>query len=186
MREGITPSLSPKHYGLEKFLWIAGTSNMARQIERKSWSSVSLRARYISRNSDMDRKLLIGAALGAALMFSAAPAAARNLNGIGIPNAKAPVFPGPSRMYNRQQFGFHRSGHGHDNRPGFDNGGGGTSWGFYDLQSSYDDRDWMPESGNGWWHDRPDRAYPRWVQEQRAQGTCDPDRMWWSGTGWHC
>jgi hypothetical protein len=132
----------------------------------------------------MDRKLLIAAALGAALTLSSAPAASRNLNGVGIPNAKPPVFPGPSQMYNRQP-GFHRGGRGHDGG-GFDNGGS-TSWGFYDLQSSYDDRDWMPESGNGWWHDRPDRAYPRWVQEQRAQGgNCDPDRMWWSGTGWHC
>ena len=59
------------------------------------------------------------------------------------------------------------------------------AWG-YDLQSSYDDRDWASDSGNSWWHDRPDRAYPRWVQEQRHAGSCEPDRMWWSGTGWHC
>lgn len=132
----------------------------------------------------MDRKLLIAAALGAALTLSSAPAASRTLNGIGIPNAKAPVFPGPSAVYDRQHRS-HRGGPGHDGRGGgLDSGA--TSWGFYDLQSSYDDRDWMPESGNGWWHDRPDRAYPRWVQEQRHQVTCDPDRMWWSGTGWHC
>ena len=49
----------------------------------------------------------------------------------------------------------------------------------------YNNRSWEPDSYNDWWHDRPDRAFPRWVQEQRG-GPCDPDRMWWSGSGWHC
>ena len=50
----------------------------------------------------------------------------------------------------------------------------------------YNNRSWEPDSYNDWWNDRPDRAYPRWVQEQRRSGTCDPDRIWWSGSGWHC
>ena len=50
----------------------------------------------------------------------------------------------------------------------------------------YNNRTWAPDSYNDWWHDRPDRAFPRWVLEQRARGTCDADRMWWSGLGWHC
>jgi hypothetical protein len=50
----------------------------------------------------------------------------------------------------------------------------------------YNNRSWDSGSFNDWWHDRPDRAYPRWVQDQRASGTCEPDRMWWSGSGWHC
>ena len=50
----------------------------------------------------------------------------------------------------------------------------------------YNNRSWEPDSYNDWWNDRPDRAYPRWVQEQRKSGSCDPDRMWWSGSGWHC
>lgn len=77
--------------------------------------------------------------------------------------------------------------HGHfDHRSGRGGQDAVAIWGGYDLRSSYEDRDWRPESGNDWWNDRPDRAYPRWVQEQRARGTCDPDRMWWSGSGWHC
>jgi hypothetical protein len=52
--------------------------------------------------------------------------------------------------------------------------------------AAYNNRSWDPDSYNDWWHDRPDRAYPRWVQEARQRGTCTPDRMWWSGTGWHC
>lgn len=52
--------------------------------------------------------------------------------------------------------------------------------------AEYNNRGWDPDSYNDWWHDRPDRAYPRWVQESRQSGTCTPDRMWWSGAGWHC
>ena len=40
-----------------------------------------------------------------------------------------------------------------------------------------------PSQYNDWWHDRPDRAYPRWVWHNRD---CTPDRMWWSGAGWRC
>jgi hypothetical protein len=50
----------------------------------------------------------------------------------------------------------------------------------------YNNRTWEPDSYNDWWNDRPDRAFPRWVLEQHARGTCEPDRMWWSGSGWHC
>jgi hypothetical protein len=44
-------------------------------------------------------------------------------------------------------------------------------------------RSWQSASFNDWWHDRPDRAFPRWVQHNQ---NCTPDRMWWSGSGWHC
>lgn len=44
----------------------------------------------------------------------------------------------------------------------------------------YNNRTWEADSYNDWWHDRPDRAFPRWVQA----GNCE--RMWWSGGGWRC
>jgi hypothetical protein len=44
----------------------------------------------------------------------------------------------------------------------------------------YNNRSWEPDSYNDWWHDRPDRAFPRWVQN----GNCE--RMWWSGGNWRC
>jgi hypothetical protein len=47
----------------------------------------------------------------------------------------------------------------------------------------YNNRSWQPDSYNDWWHDRPDRAFPRWVQHNQ---NCSPERMWWSGNGWHC
>lgn len=53
---------------------------------------------------------------------------------------------------------------------------------FYDA--NYDiDRSWDPNSFNDWWHDRPDRAYPRWVWHNRD---CTEDRMFWTGAGWRC
>ncbi|HEV2595436.1 MAG TPA: hypothetical protein VGU01_09590, partial [Sphingomicrobium sp.] len=51
---------------------------------------------------------------------------------------------------------------------------------YYDA--NYDiDRSWNSDSFNDWWHDRPDRAYPRWVWHNHD---CTADRMWWSGAGW--
>ena len=44
----------------------------------------------------------------------------------------------------------------------------------------YNNRAFESDSYNDWWHDRPDRAFPRWVQN----GSCD--RVWWSGGGWRC
>jgi hypothetical protein len=62
----------------------------------------------------------------------------------------------------------------------------GDAWPYADGEWAYsNNRGWESDSYNDWWHDRPDRAFPRWVQEQRG-GPCEPDRMWWSGSGWHC
>jgi hypothetical protein len=44
----------------------------------------------------------------------------------------------------------------------------------------YNNRSFESDSYNDWWHDRPDRAFPRWVQN----GKCE--RLWWSGGGWRC
>src|SRR4051794_15964269 len=45
----------------------------------------------------------------------------------------------------------------HRNDDGFD---GGWGWGYYD--GDYDaNRSFDPDKWNDWWHDRPDRAFPR-------------------------
>jgi hypothetical protein len=41
----------------------------------------------------------------------------------------------------------------------------------YDVNES-----WRPYSFNDWWHERPDRAYPRWMTRNR-----DCARPWYSG-----
>ena len=45
----------------------------------------------------------------------------------------------------------------------------------------YNNRTWESDSYNDWWHDRPDRAYPRWMSTNQ-----DCQRQWWSGGGWRC
>lgn len=37
------------------------------------------------------------------------------------------------------------------------------------------------DSYNDWWHDRPDRAYPRWM---RNNANCE--RKWWGGDTLRC
>lgn len=47
--------------------------------------------------------------------------------------------------------------------------------------AAYNNRGWDSDSYNDWWHDRPDRAFPRWMQHND-----DCQRIWWSGGGWRC
>ena len=118
------------------------------------------------------------AAAAAALAGSAAPLAAEPAVGIGIPNAKTSVGTLP-----RAEFGvgrFHRDGR-HDRRG---RGRSDVVMDWYGGDWAYaNNRSWAPDSFNDWWHDRPDRAFPRWVQHNE---NCAPERMWWSGGGWHC
>ena len=58
--------------------------------------------------------------------------------------------------------------------------------GYFGPSADWDgNRSFDADRWNDWWHERPWRAYPRWVQEQRGR-SCTEDRMWWSGTGWRC
>ena len=43
------------------------------------------------------------------------------------------------------------------------------------------DSAWRAESFNDWWHERPNRSYPAWVQRNR-----DCQRMWWQGETLTC
>jgi hypothetical protein len=135
----------------------------------------------------MDAKLLTAAVLGAALALSAAPAPAQQVSGMGFPSARSPGFRGvpPFRHdFDRCWVGDRRDMRRDGRRDGrFDCDGFAYADGEWAL---YNNRVFDPDSYNDWWNDRPDRAFPRWVQEQHARGTCDPDRMWWSGSGWHC
>jgi hypothetical protein len=57
---------------------------------------------------------------------------------------------------------------------------GGDTILFYDRDYQGDTA-WRSSSYNDWWHERPDRAYPRWMAANQ-----DCQRMWWSGGGWRC
>ena len=54
-------------------------------------------------------------------------------------------------------------------------------WGYGGEWALYNNRSFEPDSYNDWWHDRPDRAFPRWMQNNE---NCE--RVWWSGGGWRC
>ena len=55
---------------------------------------------------------------------------------------------------------------------------GYNDYGDYDANRSFD-----PDKWNDWWHERPERAFPRWVWNNQ---NCTLDRMWYSGSGWRC
>ncbi len=51
----------------------------------------------------------------------------------------------------------------------------------------FDDREWQGDSAwrsdgfNDWWHERPNRSHPAWLQRN-----LNCERIWWSGGGWRC
>lgn len=55
---------------------------------------------------------------------------------------------------------------------------GYNDYGDYDANRSFD-----PDKWNDWWHERPERSFPRWIWSNQ---NCSPDRMWSSGSGWRC
>lgn len=143
----------------------------------------------------MDAKLLTAAVLGAALTLSAGPGQAQLAPAMGLPTATTPEPPGvrpiperrglrgiPERPDRCRDGNFRHMRNDVRFRCGF-----GDGFAYADGEwALYNNPAFKPNSYNDWWNDRPDRAFPRWVQEQHARGTCDPDRMWWSGSGWHC
>lgn len=130
----------------------------------------------------MNAKLLVAAAT-AALTLSTAPASAEHRAGVGIPDAKSSHFVGSTNSPDLGTCDVHADGR----RDGRDHGIHCDGWAYADgTWALANNRSFEPNSYNDWWHDRLDRAYPRWVQEQRMRGSCEPDRMWWSGSGWHC
>lgn len=53
---------------------------------------------------------------------------------------------------------------------------------YYDDYHEYQgDSAWKSDSFNDWWHDRPDRAYPRWVANNQ---NCE--RKWFAGDTLRC
>jgi hypothetical protein len=144
----------------------------------------------------MDAKLVAAAALGAALALSAAPAQAQQGPAMGFSGTRSEStglrgvpreFRGAPRHFDGCRDIDRRHMRGDVRRDGRFGCQFGDGFAYADGEwALYNNRAFDPDSYNGWWNDRPDRAFPRWVQEQHARGTCDPNRMWWSGSGWHC
>lgn len=105
--------------------------------------------------------------------FIAAASVTVHRGGPSIPDSGGFVRPRAPGDFGRDHRGRHRRDR------GFDDGFFAGSWGYYD----YEDRTFDPEGYNDWWHERPWRAYPAWVQHNQG---CSPDRMWWGGGSWRC
>ncbi len=117
--------------------------------------------------------LLATAAGLAAAAVSASPAQAQSSASaafVGVPSGDAGV-----RV--------HRGGHGDRRRRDgrFDDGAAIGTWVDGGQWALYNNRSWESDSYNDWWHDRPDRAFPRWVQNNQF---CE--RKYWSGGNWRC
>jgi hypothetical protein len=55
--------------------------------------------------------------------------------------------------------------------------GAGLVYSGYDDQGDYDaNRSFDPDRWNDWWHERPERAFPRWMSHNQ-----DCARQWYSG-----
>ena len=128
----------------------------------------------------MHRFLLVAAAPLAALVLPAAPAQAQSF---AADPGQLDQFAASPSLHRDFGVSIHRDGKRHDRRRhrGRDAvvvfGGPWASEGW----ALYNNRSWEPDSFNDWWHDRPDRAYPRWM---RNNANCD--RMWWGGGVWRC
>lgn len=135
----------------------------------------------------MRRVALAAAVALAAITLSPAPAGAQQFTDQGFPGQGfGDHHRGFPRAVAPDRGGFDCSARGgrHDRRRNrrADCGDGFYPW-YGGEWALYNNRSWESDSYNDWWHDRPDRAYPRWVRNNRD---CDPERMWWSGDGWHC
>jgi len=115
------------------------------------------------------RVLLAAAALLAAAV-PAAPAEAQSMAGSGFISSS-----GGQSLTNNARHGRDGRRDGRRHRRGdtivLDN------WGYSDFDGG---SAWRHDSFNDWWHERPNRAYPKWVTD----GSCE--RLWWSGGGWRC
>ena len=127
------------------------------------------------------------ALIGAALVLPPVPAAAQLAGGFGITAADPSA--GSVRAHrggDGPRWGDGRDGHwrGDGRRDGRRDRYRRSDVDLYyypGAWAEYNNRGWDSDSYNDWWHDRPDRSVPRWVQRN---GNCQ--RQYWSGGGWTC
>jgi hypothetical protein len=134
-------------------------------------------------------KMLLGLTAAIAVMAITTPATAGTPEEpfVGIPNAKGAV--GTLGFDPTVGGGGFHVGIGHpgfgDNRFDRGRGHGGSSdlgiWVNGGQWAQYNNRTFESDSYNDWWHDRPDRAYPAWMRNNR-----DCARQWYAGSTLRC
>lgn len=114
----------------------------------------------------------MGALLGLAAfaaMTSVSPAQVQSFGtgSFALPSAGRPVstWPRTGGRHDRVPVHVHRGAAGAYAYLGY------NDYGDFDGNRSFD-----PDKWNDWWHDRPDRAYPRWLTRNS-----DCARRWYSG-----
>jgi len=123
----------------------------------------------------MKHVLLAAAAICAAAALPTAPAQAQSSAGAAFVGVNT----GGSGVRIHRGFGGQGDHRRRDRR--FDDEAQIGTWVDGGEWALYNNRSWQPDSYNDWWHDRPDRAYPRWMLSNQ---NCE--RKWWSGSGWKC
>ena len=138
-------------------------------------------------------RMLLGLASLAAIAVPAAPAAAQDGSRLGFVERDVNSFRDRrSGGFGARDNGFRCDFRGRRDfsdrgRRGDRRGGGGGcdvsvgTWHYGGEWALYNNRTWESDSYNDWWHDRPDRSYPRWISTNQ-----DCQRQWWSGGGWRC
>jgi hypothetical protein len=132
----------------------------------------------------MHRVLLVAAAAAAISLPAAAQAQQFDRSMDGIPNAKSsagnlpPSFDQPGvPSFNRCGSVRHHDADRRDRRGRGVFGCGDSFTSYYGGEwALYNNRSWEPDSYNDWWHDNPERAYPRWMTRNQ-----DCARRWYSG-----
>jgi hypothetical protein len=118
---------------------------------------------------------------GSAQSFAAAGFSSSGSTRIHVLKGNPPPRAGIGRVHvHRRHIG---DGDHRGDRDGFDDGGFSYGLGYNDYGDYDGNRQFDPDKWNDWWHNRPDRAFPRWVWNNQ---NCTPDRMWSSGSGWRC
>jgi hypothetical protein len=127
-------------------------------------------------------RVLLGLAASAAIV-STSPAAGQTSS--GMRHVISTSQPGHHGFRNGNDGHFR---HIHVGRDGFHDGfrdgfndGVGYAGGYYDDGDFDGNRSFDPDKWNDWWHERPERAFPRWMSHNE-----DCQRIWWSGGGWRC
>ena len=144
------------------------------------------------------RKMLLGLAASAAVVTLAAPAAAErwsDANFLAAANVTVHRGHGDSnhRRHSREwqragDEGHHRHHRGRHHRDDFgdrhdrDRDDDFVDGGWWYYPQDFDgNRQFDPDKWNDWWHERPARSFPRWVQNNQ---NCE--RQYYTGAGWRC
>ena len=125
------------------------------------------------------RASLLGSLAIASVIITAGPASAQSWTGAAIGSGTAFAGDKSGFGHGAATMGDRRHGDRRDRRRGrgFE---GPVIYGGWDRDYQGDSA-WRANSFNDWWHERPNRSFPRWMQNNQ---NCE--RQWWGGGAWRC